>query len=150
MKRNLYKVITSIIAILLEIFFNAFWMPLFLSLVIFGLQDVEYTEAGIRQFYTIFTPYVICGILVIIGFICFIIFITKKEKMMKYKKITTTIFVIAFIALLASLIVPLIMTLLMNITLFTNIPSFIYVNWPVITTLVIYIYLIINTYVHSK
>lgn len=150
MKRNLYKVITSIIAILLEIFLNAFWMPLFLSLAIFGLQDVEYTEAGIRQFYTIFTPYVICGILVIIGFICFIIFITKKEKMMKYKKITTTIFLIAFIALLASLIVPLIMTLLMNITLFTNIPSFIYVNWPVITTLVIYIYLIINTYVHSK
>lgn len=150
MKKNLYKVITSIIAILLEIFLNAFWMPLFLSLAIFGLQDVEYTEAGIRQFYTIFTPYVICGILVIIGFICFIIFITKKEKMMKYKKITTTIFVIAFIALLASLIVPLIMTLLMNITLFTNIPSFIYVNWPVITTLAIYIYLIINTYVHSK
>ena len=70
--------------------------------------------------------------------------------MIKYKKTTTTIFVIAFIALLASLIVPLIMTLLMNIPLFTNIPSFIYVNWPVITTLVIYIYLIINTYVHSK
>jgi len=150
MKKNLYKVITSIIGILLEIFVNTFWMPLFLSLVIFGLQDVEYTEAGIRQFYTIFTPYVICGIIAIIGFIRFIIFITKKEKMMKYKKITTTIFVIAFIALLASLIVPLIMTLLMNITLFTNIPSFIYVNWPVITTLVIYIYLIINTYVHSK
>lgn len=150
MKNNLYKVITSIIGILLEIFVNTFWMPLFLSLVIFGLQDVEYTEVGIRQFYTIFTPYVICGIIAIIGFICFIIFITKKEKMMKYKKITTTIFVIAFIALLASLIVPLIMTLLMNITLFTNIPSFIYVNWPVITTLVIYIYLIINTYVHSE
>lgn len=150
MKNNLYKVITSIIGILLEIFVNTFWMPLFLSLVIFGLQDVEYTEVEIRQFYTIFTPYVICGIIAIIGFIYFIIFITKKEKMMKYKKITTTIFVIAFIALLASLIVPLIMTLLMNITLFTNIPSFIYVNWPVITTLVIYIYLIINTYVHSE
>ena len=150
MKKNLYEVITSIIAILLEIFANAFWMPLFLSLVIFGLQDVEYTEAGIRQFYTIFTPYVICGIIAIVGFIYFIIFITKKEKMIKHKKTTTTIFVIAFVALLASLIVPLIMTLLMNITLFTNIPSFIYVNWPIITTLIIYICLIENTYTHNK
>ncbi len=150
MKKNLFKVITSSIAVLLEIFVNVFWMPLFLSLVIFGLQDVEYTEAGIRQFYTLFTPYVICGIIAIIGFIYFIIFITKKEKMMKYKKTTTTIFVIAFIALLASLIVPLIMTLLMNITLFTNIPSFIYVNWPIITTLIIYICLIENTYTHNK
>lgn len=150
MKKNLFKVITSSIAVLLEIFLNAFWMPLFLSLVIFGLQDVEYTKAGYRQFYTIFIPYVICGIIAALSLIYFIIFICNKEKMMKYKKITTTIFVIAFIALLASLIVPLIMTLLMNINLFTNIPSFIYVNWPVITTLVIYIYLIINTYVHSK
>ena len=46
MKKNLFKVITSSIAVLLEIFANTFWMPLFLSLVIFGLQDVEYTEAG--------------------------------------------------------------------------------------------------------
>lgn len=150
MKKNLFKVITSSIAVLLEIFANTFWMPLFLSLVIFGLQDVEYTEAGIRQFYTIFTPYIICGIIAIIGFICFIIFITKKEKMIKYKKTTTTIFVIAFTALLASLIVPLIMTLLMNITLFTNIPSFIYINWPIITTIIIYICLIKNIYTHSK
>lgn len=150
MKKNLFKVITSSIAVLLEIFANTFWMPLFLSLVIFGLQDVEYTEAGIRQFYTIFTPYIICGIIAIIGFICFIIFITKKEKMIKYKKTTTTIFVIAFIALLASLIVPLIMTLSMNISLFTNIPSFIYINWPIITTLIIYICLIKNIYTHSK
>lgn len=125
-------------------------MPLFLSLVIFGLQDVEYTEVEYRQFYTIFTPYVICGIIAIIGLIYFIIFITKKEKIIKYQKITTTIFVIAFIALLASLIVPLIMTLSMNIPLFTNIPSFLYVNWPIITTLIIYICLLTKTYSHSK
>lgn len=150
MKNKLYKVITSIIAILLEIFANTFWMPLFLSLVIFGLQDVEYTEAGYRQFYTIFIPYVICGIIAALGLIYFIIFICNKEKMVKYKKTTTTIFVIAFIALLASLIVPLIMTLIMNIPLFTNIPSFIYVNWPIITTLIIYICLVKNTYTHNK
>lgn len=150
MKKNLFKVITSSIAVLLEIFANTFWMPLFLSLVIFGLQDVEYTEAGYRQFYTIFIPYVICGIIAALGLIYFIIFICNKEKMIKYKKTTTTIFVIAFVALLASLIVPLIMTLLMNISLFTNIPSFIYVNWPIITTLIIYICLIKNIYTHSK
>ncbi len=150
MKNKLYKVITSIIAILLEIFANTFWMPLFLSLVIFGLQDVEYTEAGYRQFYTIFIPYVICGIIAALGLIYFIIFICNKEKMVKYKKATTTIFVIAFIALLASLIIPLIMTLIMNIPLFTNIPSFIYVNWPIITNLIIYICLVKNTYAHNK
>mgnify|MGYP004620900739 FL=1 len=150
MKKNPLKIITSSLAILLEIFATTFWMPLFLSLVIFGLQDVEYTEVEYRQFYTIFTPYVICGIIAIIGLIYFIIFITKKEKIIKYQKITTTIFVIAFIALLASLIVPLIMTLSMNIPLFTNIPSFIYVNWPIITTLTIYICLLTKTYSHSK
>ena len=150
MKKNLYKVITSSIAVLLEIFANTFWMPLFLSLVIFGLQDVEYTEAEYRQFYTIFIPYVICGIIAALSLIYFIIFICNKEKMIKYKKTTTTIFVIDFIALLASLIVPLIMTLSMNISLFTNIPSFIYINWPIITTLIIYICLIKNIYTHSK
>ena len=150
MRKNLFKIITSSIAILLEIFANTFWMPMFLSLVIFGLQDVEYTEAGYRQFYTIFTPYLIFGIIATLGLIYFIVFTCNKEKMVKYKKTTTTIFVIAFIALLASLIIPLIMTLLMNIPLFTNIPSFLDVNWPIIVSLIIYICLLNKTYSHNK
>ena len=86
MKKNPLKIITSSLAILLEIFATTFWMPLFLSLVIFGLQDVEYTEVEYRQFYTIFTPYVICGIIAIIGLLYFIIFITKKRKLLNIKK----------------------------------------------------------------